>query len=305
MSQIHPVHPNIIIIQEVASKPPANPLLSTEFRSKTPAPSLKASSSVNTANSTTQRVLSNRILFNDQRCFLTGSVSTEIQACRLINAIRPKQKKAKMDLKAQVEFILTRQCFNGKRPFFLDSLMNCLAFDVHWHGQLDKRGSFCVVVPMEQILLMASSLLLSNITWANRAARDPSAPRDLDTTIEPFLVTTTIVLVLRPQLFLPDNKPILINTERTLRARGAALPPASVDEAWVLYRVEAGTPFLVNNSGDRFDNRQFESERTPDDALSVFSLLVNAHYRGSLGNKPQQPSRSNPRKIFSVGHPGL
>ncbi|KAJ6561572.1 hypothetical protein DFH09DRAFT_496031 [Mycena vulgaris] len=99
----------------------------TETVSKTPAPSVKAVSSVNTANSATQRVLANRILFNDQRCFLTGSVSTEIQACHLIDAIRPKQKQAKINLKAQVEFILSRQGFNGRRAFFLDSLINCLA----------------------------------------------------------------------------------------------------------------------------------------------------------------------------------
>ncbi|KAJ6475642.1 hypothetical protein DFH09DRAFT_1217248, partial [Mycena vulgaris] len=75
---------------------------------------------------------------------------------------------------------------------------------------------------MAQILDMIPSLTLSNIDWANRTAKKPQR-----TTVYPFVVSTCVILVLRPHLFLPDNKPILINMERTLRARGTAPPPAS------------------------------------------------------------------------------
>jgi hypothetical protein len=65
-------------------------------------PSLRPASSINTENSATRRVLANRVLFYDQRCFLTGSVSPETQACHLINTIRPKGKERKKRLKEQI-----------------------------------------------------------------------------------------------------------------------------------------------------------------------------------------------------------
>ncbi|KAJ7116373.1 hypothetical protein C8R44DRAFT_879748 [Mycena epipterygia] len=290
MSQLHRNDPNLIVIQDVAKKPPANPLLMSEIVNRTPAPSVKTTSSM---NSSSQSVLANRILFNDQRCFLTGEVSTETQACHLINAIRTKQKPAKINLKAQVEFILSRQGFNGKRPFFLDSLVN---FDVRWHGHLNKRGSFCVVVPRQQIHDMVLHLLTSNIEWDIRAERDPNAPRNLDTTVYPFVVNTCLILVLRPHLFLPDNKPILINMERTLRARGAIPPQASALASWVLHRLQPGSPFLVDDSGRPLHNLEFKSERTADDSLSIFSLLVNAHYK--LQALPRGNDAQNPDEVI-------
>ncbi|KAJ7508538.1 hypothetical protein B0H11DRAFT_2304690 [Mycena galericulata] len=278
MSKLHPKDPNLIVIQDVDRTPPANPLLMTETITKTPAPSAKVLSSLNTANSATQRVLVNRILFNDQRCFLTGSVSTEIQACHLITTIRTKNQD-KINLKAQVEFVLSRQGFNGKRAFFLDSLVNSVALQVQWHGQLDKRGSFCVAVPFNQINEMIRFVTSSNVKWDIRAAKDPRAPRDLDTTVDPFVITKCVILVLRPHLFLPDNEPILINTERTLRARGGSPIPASAATSWAMYHLEAGSPFLVDESGQYLRELQVMSQRTTDDSLSIFSLLVNAHYK--------------------------
>jgi hypothetical protein len=99
MSLLHSSDPNIIVIPDIVKKPPANPLLRSEVVDKTPAPSVKATSSV---FSYSQSVLENRVLFNDQRCFLTGEVSSEIQACHLINTIRTKQESAKIILKEQV-----------------------------------------------------------------------------------------------------------------------------------------------------------------------------------------------------------
>ncbi|KAJ7491294.1 hypothetical protein FB451DRAFT_637585 [Mycena latifolia] len=297
MSQLHRNNPNLIVIQDVVKKPPANPLLMSGIVSRTPAPSVETTSSM---HSFSQSVLANRILFNDQRCFLTGEVSTETQACHLISAIRTTQKPAKINLKAQVEFILSRQGFNGKRAFFLDSLINCLAFDVHWHGHIDKRGSFCVVVPLQQIIDMVLHLTMSNLEWAVRAITDPNAPRNLDTTAYPFVVSTCLILVLRSHLFLPDNKPILINMERTLRARGTTLPQASAPASWVLHRLQPGSPFLVDDSGRPLHTLQFRSERTADDSLSIFSLLVNAHYK--LQALPRGSQVQNPTEVVQYAH---
>jgi hypothetical protein len=95
--------PNIIVIPDVVKNPPANPLLRSEVFDKTPAPSVKATSS------DSQSVLENRVLFNDQRRFLTGEVSSEIQACYLINTIRTKQESAKIILKEQVPSNIMKQ----------------------------------------------------------------------------------------------------------------------------------------------------------------------------------------------------
>ncbi|KAJ7888841.1 hypothetical protein B0H13DRAFT_2533119 [Mycena leptocephala] len=290
MSQICTDNPNIVTIAPVVAKPPANPLFFLENISRTPVPSLRPASSINTENSATRRVLANRVLFYDQRCFLTGSVSPETQACHLINTIRPKGKERKKRLKEQIEFILTRQGFNGQRAFCLDSVINVLALDVHWHRQLDKRGSFCVVVPLTQIQQIRAFLSDHNTAWARRSYLDPGAPRNLDTTIDPFVVKTCVVLVLRPHLFLPDNKPILINTKRALRACGGPLPPASAPTSWVPHYIQEGNPFLVDNSGNKLLTLPFTTNRTADNTLSIFCLLINAYYKiTSLPVEPRFP----------------
>ncbi|KAJ7246345.1 hypothetical protein C8J57DRAFT_1724768 [Mycena rebaudengoi] len=273
MSHLRIDDPNIVVIPDVVKKPPANPLLRRDTVKGTPAPSAKATSMFGFS----QSVLANRVLFNDQRCLLTGEVSTEIQACHLINATHNKDAKA--FLKLQVEFILTRQGFNGLRGFFLDSLFNCLPFDVHWHGHLEKRGSFCVVVPMEQLWALLKDLVASNTNWDVRASTDPKAPRNLDTSAAPFIVCTYRILVLRPKLLLPDNKFIAINMERALRAPGDPLPQESATTSWVQHRLQAGSPYLVGESGTALKDIEFKSQRTGDDSLSIFALLVNAHYK--------------------------
>jgi len=49
-----------------------------------------------------------------------------------------------------------------------------------WHGDLDKYGSFCITVPLDQINKIAEKLAASNYEWSNRAESDPNAPRNLD-----------------------------------------------------------------------------------------------------------------------------
>jgi hypothetical protein len=99
-----------------------------------------------------------------------------------------------------------------------------------------------------------------------------------------------VVLVLRPHLFLPDNKPILINTERALRACGGPLPPASAPTSWVPHYIQEGNPFLVDNSGNKLLTLPFTTNRTADNTLSIFCLLINAYYKlTSLPSFPQSP----------------
>ncbi|KAJ6508896.1 hypothetical protein C8R45DRAFT_459319 [Mycena sanguinolenta] len=282
-------NPNIIAIPEVVKNPPSNPLLRRDIGNATPAPTRKASSSV---TSLSQRTLANRVLYNDQRCLLTGKASAELQACHMVNTIRPKNNPEKENLKARIEHVLTRQGFNGLRPFALDSLANCVALDVHSRGQLDRRGSFCIVVPIKQIQDMIESLRVSNDLWDRRAVENRTAPRDLDTTNYPFVVDSLVILVLRPGLLLPENEPILINTERPLRPRGASLPAASLFTSWHLHRIVPGSPLLFNiRTSKPLDTLTFKTERPVEDALSMFSLLVNAYYklRSVIPSPAEQP----------------
>jgi len=93
----------------------------------------------------------------------------------------------------------------------------------------------------------------------------------------PFVIRKYTLLVLRPGLFLPDNRPISINTSRELRVPGQAPPPASDKSSWVSYYSKPGSPYLVDLSGQVCRPLDYVSCREPKDALSVFSLLVNAN----------------------------
>ncbi|KAJ7246344.1 hypothetical protein C8J57DRAFT_1360251 [Mycena rebaudengoi] len=132
---------------------------------------------------------------------------------------------------------------------------------------------------MEQLVALSTHLLASNANWNFRARTDPKAPRNLDTSAAPFIVDTYRILVLRPKLLLPDNKFIAINTERALRAPGDPLPQESATTSWVQHRLQAGSPYLVGESGTALKDIKFKSQRTADDSLSIFALLVNAHYK--------------------------
>ncbi|KAJ7761549.1 hypothetical protein DFH07DRAFT_815391 [Mycena maculata] len=264
---------NVVVITGVAKNLPKNPLLNPDLRTTAPA-SIRSASSANSNG--VQSYLSHRVLFHDQRCFLTGSLSGGIQACHLVNAIRTKNRPGKVNLKRQVEFILTRQGFNGRREFFLDSLVNCVGLDVHWHGELDIRGSFCITVPLKQIFEIATALTSENINWEHRVVHDPKAKRNLDTTQYPFVVREVVVLVIHPKLFLADNQPIIMNTQRSLRPVGQTIPDSTARESWKMYYPQQNGPYLQDAAGSLLMSLEFKTNRTQDTALSVFSLLLNA-----------------------------
>jgi hypothetical protein len=89
---------DIVDIPAVSKKVPPNPLLGYDGR-RTASPSLAGSSS-----SMTQSTLAHRVLLKDQRCLITGAISTQLQACHLINVIRmqPSNRAVKLPLKEEV-----------------------------------------------------------------------------------------------------------------------------------------------------------------------------------------------------------
>ncbi len=88
----------IVDIPPVSKNLPPNPLLGYNGPRTAP-PSLDGSSS-----SVTQSTLAHRVLLKDQRCLITGAVSTQLQACHLINTIRMNvcNRAEKLPLKQEV-----------------------------------------------------------------------------------------------------------------------------------------------------------------------------------------------------------
>jgi hypothetical protein len=93
---------------------------------------------------------------------------------------------------------------------------------------------------------------------------------------DPFVVRRCTLLVLRPDIFLPDNRALLINTNRAVRKPGEAQPSELERSSWISHHCES-EPFLVDSSGLAFWDFDFKSLRQPPDFPSVFALLVNAN----------------------------
>lgn len=93
---------------------------------------------------------------------------------------------------------------------------------------------------------------------------------------DPFVFREYDLLVLRPGLFLPENRPLPINTNRALRHPGKPCPVQSNRTSWVPF-YSGDTPFLTDSSGNELSDFAFKSLRCLEDSPSVFSLLVNAN----------------------------
>ena len=160
------------------------------------------------------------------------------------------------------------------------------------HGSL----THCITVPLEQIKAIGRKLVLSNRQWARRARSDPDAPRNLDVrevgsstrpkssyssqlTSAPFIVKKVVLLILRPEPFLPEDRPLLINTHRVLRKPGGPLLSAPDKPSWTQYHPQHNRPYLVDPSGQEFTEYDFVSERSEEQSLSVFSKLQAAKQR--------------------------
>ena len=76
----------VVNIPPLATKIPDNPLLG--YPGARTAPASTAKSSRTSQASGTQSTIRHRVLLYDQRCFLTGAVSIQLEACHLVNAIR-------------------------------------------------------------------------------------------------------------------------------------------------------------------------------------------------------------------------
>jgi len=101
----------------------------------------------------------------------------------------------------------------------------------------------------------------------------------------PFVVEKCVLLLLRPELLLPEGRPLLINTRRALREPGG--PPLSDSDAasWTRYFPHPKKPYLVDASRQEFEEFDFVSKRSREQSLSIFSLLVNANSKLQAADK--------------------
>ena len=110
-------------------------------------------------------------------------------------------------------------------------------------------------------------------------------------TRDPYIFKKFSLLVLRPGLFLPDNRPLMINNVRALRNPGGLKPDQSQKNSWIPLYSGSQPAFLVNSSGASVYEFDFNSLRLPHESPSVFALLVNAN------SKLQSAIGSNPHPI--------
>lgn len=131
-----------------------------------------------------------------------------------------------------------------------------------------------------------------------RVGQEPDNPSQL--TAAPFVVKDLVLLVIRKDLFLPDNRAVEIVTQRALRALVPNAPLPTVSR-WVPYHPSKQTPYLMNVFNQSFFEFPFESLRHPSDRLSIFSLLVNANSKLRSHTHTLDDPMLQPHAIM-VGH---
>ena len=134
------------------------------------------------------------------------------------------------------------------------------------------------------------------VTWMHgslhRLPTWPETSHFSQITQDPFVVRKCVLLVLRPNIFLPDNRPLLISGDRILRTPGKPLTQPE-RSSWISYYSQHDNPFLKNSSKYSFEF-DFTTRRHPEDSLSVFSLLV------SVNSKLQSLKRGSDRSLLAV-----
>lgn len=107
-------------------------------------------------------------------------------------------------------------------------------------------------------------------------------------------------LVLRPTLFLPDNRPLSIDTDRAPRARppgGSRLAhPGRSSQSF--HHSQHHMPYPMGSSDRPSFGPDFGSRRRPKDSLSVLPSLPNA--KSKLQNVKQRSSNLFPRPALKL-----
>ena len=90
-----------------------------------------------------------------------------------------------------------------------------------------------------------------------------------------FIIEECVLLVLRPDLFPLENCLLMMNPRCALGTPGG--PALAEGPSQTLDRVQRNNPYLINSSGKKFKEFDYESKRCQGQGTSVFSLLVDAN----------------------------
>ncbi|KAJ6508653.1 hypothetical protein C8R45DRAFT_968156 [Mycena sanguinolenta] len=224
----------------------------------------------------------------DQRDFLSGATSFRVQAAHLVNALRSAPagtlKKDLKRIKALIESYLTRLCFNGPHQFKLDGRCNLLLLTIQDHYGLDIYGDIVFLPSLEYVKKLLNALSNANTNWSVRCRMNAAATRDIPMDEEPYNIRDVFweTVALYPLAFTPHQGLSFLRPEkRTLREISKPPPSPNTPEDWHTYHLhlDQGVYFIADTTKVDSPSRlqlQFRSIRTPQDQLSLFSMMTVA-----------------------------
>ncbi|THU81467.1 hypothetical protein K435DRAFT_873307 [Dendrothele bispora CBS 962.96] len=237
-----------------------------------------------------------KLLKTDQRSFLSGSVSSPMQAAHIINTVRRKGKTEKNEqLKTFIQSYLTLLGFHKHNDtkendrFFLDHRPNLLLLTVGEHYSLDFYGLIAFSPGECRLQELIHRLKEDNEKWEPQTRQHMEWQRNLDfSNGSPYDVYTIDweVLVFYPQDFLADGETFsaLDVTRRSLRQpQQQLLPPTNDEDSWLRYSViglndsDATHPPPRLGRGSVPLTIRLNNIRTEPDRVSLFAMMINLH----------------------------
>ncbi|KAJ3501797.1 hypothetical protein NLJ89_g9180 [Agrocybe chaxingu] len=212
--------------------------------------------------------LQQKFLVCDQRSFLTGSASADLQAAHIINAARkPNHQVRKME-------VPTASTSGG---FLLDGPSNAI---LCLHLQWNTYGTFCFVPAEPDAKAILDALRQSDRDWKKHYEATHDFPvRPLDITAPPFDNPHWDVIILHPHALLPDGQPILISQTRTFYLPGQPVPEPGLSwKGWIpsVDRLcsmsephEPFPPFTAQDVRKHFGHP----------SVSSLAMIINAHWK--------------------------
>ncbi|KAJ7743078.1 hypothetical protein B0H16DRAFT_1693549 [Mycena metata] len=229
-----------------------------------------------------------KLIRTDQYSFLSGSSKAALQACHVLTAIQSTNSKeitkAQVEaFKASIEEYATELWFNRGEPFVLDGRANLILLTAVEHVELDLYGLFAFYPGYFRLHLLLSALKVTNAEWADRAASDSRARRDLPTD-ESSVFTAAVeweVLVFHVEDFSPNGQPIsILNPNKRQVRQNDGIPAPRLPSDWQDCTVRddpLNFPVLLKPDGSPLVLRFDQGLRQPKEKLSLFAMIVNLH----------------------------
>ncbi|THU88775.1 hypothetical protein K435DRAFT_969348 [Dendrothele bispora CBS 962.96] len=293
-----------IVIPSPADKLPPNPLLLGREPTSVAASSQRSSiASVDIPKE--DKTLRNKLLKTDQRSFLTGVVSVDLQPAHILNTIRKAKPGSEAEVRKQeVEKLLNSQRILGiGKQFDLDCICNAFLLEASQHIWLDLYGAIAFIPIESQLDIILGSLNDTNTIWqhlveiyGDRALSDRPLVRVI--TMEPQWQ----VLVLHPEAVCAERHPIRIRrdpyvlpADNPTNAHGSdpIIWDDYLPEDFILQRSSDGRKrVFVHDNTDK--NFQLPTRRKADERISVLAMIINAASKLEHAIEKKYPCYQNP-----------